>query len=84
VATRNVVLVNADLVKRLEDHLKPSTAAGKFGADRQPRVPVRRPPAARWLAGNFIEPLLVRMPGVGSGINVFGLAADLSSPRTGS
>jgi hypothetical protein len=34
-------------------------------------------PQPRWLVGNFFEPLVVRMPGVGSGINVFGLAVDV-------
>jgi hypothetical protein len=29
------------------------------------------------MVGNFFEPLVVRMPGVGSGINVFGLAMDI-------
>jgi hypothetical protein len=75
--TRNVVLVNQDLVERLQAHLKPSTAAGKFAqiANKAFRYAVL--PQFRWLVGNFFEPLVVRMPGVGSGINVFGLAADV-------
>lgn len=74
---RNVVLMNADLVKRLGQHLTPSGSLKRFGQilNRAFRYAVL--PQPRWLAGNFIEPLLVRMPGVGSGINVFGLAVDL-------
>jgi hypothetical protein len=77
--TRNVVLMNAHLVQRLQDHLKPSTSAGKFGqiVNRAFRYAVL--PQPRWVVGNFFEPLVVRMPGVGSGINVFGLGMDFAA-----
>jgi hypothetical protein len=75
--TRNVVLMNQHLVDRLQAHLKPSTSVGKFAqiANRAFRYAVL--PQPRWVVGNFFEPMFVRMPGVGSGINVFGLGIDV-------
>jgi hypothetical protein len=76
--SRNVVLVNADLVKRLEDHLKPAGEIERFlqMLNRPFRFAVLAQP--RWLVGNFVEPYLVRLPTAGSGaVNVFGLGNDI-------
>jgi hypothetical protein len=75
---RNVVLVNADLVDRLEQHLRPAGEIERFVQmlNRPFRFAVLAQP--RWLTGNFVEPYLVRLPTVGSGaINVFGLGNDI-------
>jgi hypothetical protein len=76
--SRNVVLVNADLVKRLEDHLKPAGEIERFlqMLNRPFRFAVLAQP--RWLVGNFVEPYLVRLPTAGTGaVNVFGLGNDI-------
>lgn len=74
---RNVVLVPADLVSRLEKHLRPAGELQKLAQviNRAFRLAVL--PQPRWIAGNFIEPFFVRLAVVGSGVNVFGLAVDL-------
>jgi hypothetical protein len=74
---RNVVIVNEDLAKRLQQHLGAAGPLRKFGQiiNRAFRYAVL--PQPRWMAGNFIEPMLVRMPGVASGVNVFGMATDI-------
>jgi len=75
---RNVVLVPAALVKRLEDHLAPAGEIEKFlqMVNRPFRFAVLAQP--RWLTGNFVEPYLVRLPTVGSGaINVPGMLNDI-------
>lgn len=75
---RNVVLVNADLVKRMEDHLRPAGEIERMVQmiNRPFRFAVLAQP--RWLVGNFVEPYLVRLPGVGTGaVNVPGLLNDI-------
>jgi hypothetical protein len=74
---RNVVLVNGHLIDRLNDHLTPTKSALKFAQITNKAFRYAVLPQPRWLVGNFFEPLVVRMPGVGSGINVFGLAVDV-------
>jgi hypothetical protein len=75
--TRNVVLVNGHLIDRLNAHLTPSSSAAKFAQITNKAFRYAVLPQPRWLVGNFFEPLVVRMPGVGSGVNVFGLAVDV-------
>jgi hypothetical protein len=82
-SARNVLLMQKPLVDRLEDHLRPSSSVMKFAqiTNRAFRYAVL--PQPRWVVGNFFEPMFVRMPGVGSGINVFGLGVDVA-PRPAS
>lgn len=76
-SARNVVLVPAALVKRLEDHLKPAGDIQRFlqFANRAFRAAVL--PQPRWLTGNITEPFAVRLLAKGSGVNVFGLGVDV-------
>lgn len=75
--TKNVVLMPSSLVERLKAHAAPTAPIVRmFQALNKPfRFAVLAQP--RWLTGNFVEPFLVRLPTVGSGVNVFGLGADL-------
>jgi hypothetical protein len=78
-SARNVLLMNRPLIDRLESHLRPSSSVMKFAqiTNRAFRYAVL--PQPRWVVGNFFEPMFVRMPGVGSGINVFGLGVDVAA-----
>jgi hypothetical protein len=81
-SARNVVLVPAELVERLDAHLKPAGEINRlFQMINRPfRFAVLAQP--RWLAGNFVEPYFVRLPTVGSGaVNVLGLGMDISAAR---
>lgn len=75
--TKNVVLMPSSLVERLKAHAAPTAPIVRmFQALNKPfRFAVLAQP--RWLTGNFVEPYLIRLPTVGSGVNVFGLGADL-------
>lgn len=77
--TRNVVLADANLVNRTLAHLKPSSTPGKMAqiANRAFRYAVL--PQVKWVTGEFFEPLIVRLTASGSGVNVFGLATDLTA-----
>lgn len=74
---RNVVLVPKRMVDRLADHAAPAGGVERIiqYLNRPFRFTVLAQP--RWLTGNFVEPYLVRLPTVGSGIIVPGLMADL-------
>lgn len=75
---RNVVLMPAAYIERLERHLRPANELEKFFQilNRPFRFAVLA--QLRWLVGNIIEPFFVRLPMVGSGaINVFGMALDV-------
>ena len=73
---KNVVLVPSALVERLQKHAAPSSDLVKVGQwiNRPFRAAVL--PQPRWLAGNVVEPA-IRLTMKGSGLNVFGLTADL-------
>jgi hypothetical protein len=74
---RNVVLVPAARIEQHARHLQRTGDIEKFFQmlNRPFRFAVLAQP--RWLAGNFLEPFIVRLTTVGSGVNVFGLARDL-------
>jgi len=74
---RNLLLVNGDMMDTMRAHLTPRGELTRWGnmLNRMFRYAVL--PQPRWLTGNNVEPMLVRMPGAGSGVNVFGMAADL-------
>jgi len=75
--TRNVVLVPKTQVDTLMRHLKP---AGEFEKTVQLlNAPFRMAvlPQPRWLAGNFLEPYMVRLPLSGAGVNIPGSAVDM-------
>lgn len=76
---RNVVLVPADYVQRLEKHLRPAGEITKlFQIINRPfRFAVLA--TNRWLFGNFVEPYIVRLTVNGSGLNVFGLGMDITA-----
>jgi hypothetical protein len=78
-SARNVLLMNKPLIDRLEKHLAPTNSMMKMFqiSNRAFRYAVL--PQPRWVVGNFFEPMFVRMPGVGSGINVFGLGVDVAA-----
>jgi hypothetical protein len=78
---RNIVLMPAGVVEQLERHLKPASEFEKFfqALNAPFRFAVLAQP--RWLTGNFMEPYIIRMTTTGSGINVFGLARDLTATR---
>lgn len=75
--TRNLVMVPTELVERLDEHLRPAGAVEKFfqWLNRPFRLAVL--PTPRWALGNFVEAYLVRLPTVGSGVNVPGLLIDM-------
>jgi hypothetical protein len=75
---RNVVLVPAARVEQLQRHLRPASEIEKFFQmlNKPFRFAVLAQP--RWLFGNMAEPT-IRLTTVGSGINVFGLARDLTA-----
>jgi hypothetical protein len=75
--TRNVGLVPARMLKRLDEHLAPSKGLQRVleFINRPFRFAVLAQP--RWIAGNFIEPMFVRLPAHGSGVFLPGLAMDL-------
>jgi hypothetical protein len=77
--TRNIVLMPAGVVEQLERHIKPASEFEKFfqALNAPFRFAVLAQP--RWLTGNFIEPYIIRMTTTGSGLNVFGLARDLTA-----
>ena len=74
---RNVVLMPASYVERQIAHLAPAQGLERFFQvlNRPFRYAVL--PQFRWLTGNFVEPYIVRLTASGSGLNVFGLAADI-------
>lgn len=76
---RNVVLMDGEYMDRLNQHLRPAGSMQKLFqmVNRPFRFTVLAQP--RWLAGQFVEPYLVRLPGVGSGVNVFGLGVDIAA-----
>lgn len=77
---RNYVLMPYDYVRQLQKHMQPSNSSVErfFQMLNRPfRLAVL--PQPRWLTGNFIEPMLVRLPMVGSGVNVFGLGVDVAA-----
>jgi hypothetical protein len=78
---RNIVLMPAGVVEQLERHIKPASEFEKFfqALNAPFRFAVLAQP--RWLTGNFIEPYIIRMTTTGSGLNVFGLARDLTATR---
>lgn len=74
---RNIVLVPSTLVERLNAHLAPAGQVEKLFQyiNRPFRYAVL--PQFRWLTGNFVEPYLIRLPTVGSGlVNIPGMAVD--------
>jgi len=74
---KNVVLMPASLVNQLARHAQSTHEIVKlFQWINKPfRAAVL--PQFRWLTGNFVEPFIVRLGAVGSGINLPGLAVDL-------
>jgi hypothetical protein len=79
---RNVVLMSEDELNRLQRHLTPAGEVEKLA--QMLNGPFRASVLAqpRWLAGNFIEPYLVRLPMSGSGmVNIPGLLNDVRIAR---
>lgn len=77
-AARNVVLVSMDELNQLQKHLTPAGDLEKMA--QALNVPFRFSVLAqpRWLTGNFVEPFLIRLPVIGSGlINLPGMANDI-------
>jgi hypothetical protein len=77
----NVVLMPADQVQRLADHLQPAGELRKFAQllNGPFRMAVLSQP--RWLTGNFLEPFIVRLPLSGSGANLPGAALDMAAAQ---
>jgi hypothetical protein len=74
---KNVVLMPASIVTQLAKHAQSTGEIQKlFQWINKPfRAAVL--PQFRWLTGNFVEPYILRLGAVGSGVNVAGLATDL-------
>jgi hypothetical protein len=78
----NVVMMDATLVHRLEQHVRPAGEIEKLFqyANRAFRLAVL--PQDRWLTGNFFENFIVRLGVKGSGlVNIPGLLVDLTAER---
>lgn len=73
----NVGIIPARMMRRMEQQLAPANDFVRFlqGINRAFRYAVL--PQPRWLTGNFVEPFFVRLPAVGSGAFLPGLAMDL-------
>lgn len=78
---RNVVLMPQHEWNRLVKHVAPASEIEK--AVQMLNAPFRMAvlPQPRWIAGNFIEPYLVRLPVKGAGINLPGLAVDVVAAK---
>jgi hypothetical protein len=78
---KNVVLMSKPLVDRLNRHLTPAGPTNRFFQVVNQAFRYAVLPQFRWLAGNFVEPYIVRLTASGSGLNVFGLATDLRATQ---
>lgn len=78
---RNVVLVPTELIERLDAHLRPAGTIEKFFQYVNKPFRMAVLPQPRWLTGNFGEAYVIRLPMVGSGINVPGLLMDLNAQK---
>jgi hypothetical protein len=78
---KNVVLMNKALVDRLARHLAPASPVNRMFQVLNQAFRYAVLPQFRWLAGNFVEPYIVRLTAAGSGLNVFGLAVDIRASR---
>lgn len=76
---RNVVLMPAEYVERLMEHLRPSGPVQRTLQYVNKFFRFAVLPQPRWLTGQFVEPFVVRLTTVGSGVNVFGLALDIAA-----
>lgn len=74
---RNVVLVPADELNQMLKHARPAGELEKVGNLLNTPFRLAVLPQPRWMTGNFIEPFFVRLPLVGAGINLPGLAMDV-------
>jgi hypothetical protein len=74
---RNVVLMPAAYVNRLQRHILPRGEISKFLQLLNAPFRMAVLPQPRWLTGNVMEPYAVRLTLSGSGVNVFGLAQDI-------
>jgi hypothetical protein len=78
--TRNVVLVPKTLIDQLEKHLRPAGELERMLQMLNKPFRMAVLPQPRWLTGNFVEPYLIRLPTVGSGlVNIPGLALDIAA-----
>jgi hypothetical protein len=74
---KNVVLMPASLVNQLARHAQSTHDIVKLFQWLNKPFRAAVLPQFRWLTGNFVEPFVVRLGAVGSGINLPGLAVDL-------
>jgi hypothetical protein len=77
----NVVLMPAQQIQRLADHLQPAGELRKFAQllNGPFRMAVLSQP--RWLTGNFLEPWVVRLPLSGSGAILPGAYLDVRAAQ---
>lgn len=81
---RNVVLMDKTLIDRMNAHLRPAGQLERLLQWMNKPFRMAVLPQFRWLAGNFIEPYLVRLPTKGSGlVNIPGLAVDIAAAVKG-
>lgn len=74
---RNVVLMPLEEWNRLTEHAHSAGDIEKIVQMMNAPFRMAVLPQARWLTGNFVEPMFVRLPLSGAGINVPGLMMDV-------
>jgi hypothetical protein len=76
---RNVVLMPKAQIDTLQSHLTPPGKAEKLAQMLNGPFRMAVLPQPRWLAGNFLEPWVVRLPLSGAGVNIPGSAVDFAA-----